>query len=92
MRANKASQVPPTMRKRFEPVGGVSIPVASGEWVAVFQDEIKLPVVAFDNAGNALVINDEWGALVRANVYDDFVRVDLTSTAAAAAYPMGVAS
>lgn len=68
--------VPPTLRKRFEPVGGVSISVPSGEWIAVYEGEITDPVVAFDNAGNALVLRPEWGALVRANAWNGFVRVD----------------
>ncbi|GGS89809.1 hypothetical protein GCM10010156_55280 [Planobispora rosea] len=68
--------VPPTLRKKFEPVGGVSISVPTGEWVAVYEGEITDPVVAFDNAGNALVLRPEWGALVRANAWNGFLRVD----------------
>jgi hypothetical protein len=68
--------VPPTLRKKFEPVGGVSISVPIGEWVAVYEGEITDPVVAFDNAGNALVLRSDWGSLVRANEWDGFLRVD----------------
>lgn len=68
--------VPPTVRKKFEPVGGVSISVSSGEWIAVYKDGVTDPVVAFDHAGNALVIRSDWGALVRANAWEGFLRVD----------------
>jgi hypothetical protein len=75
-----ASQViPPSVRKRFEPVGGVSISAVAGQWVAIFADNVD-PVVAFDSAGNALVMEALWGSLVRANAYPDFHRIELVDS------------
>lgn len=74
---------PPSLRKRFEPVGGVSISAVTGQWIAVFHNGITEPIVAFDNAGNALIMHEPWGTLIRANAHNDFLRVGFVDSSAA---------